>query len=112
MTDLLKRPDCFDFAMDFVGDPEEPKIRAYVEALESALAKASQSSRLPTPSPRPSALVDRVEGALDCDGYNPNSEREARAAIREVAAWLRSEYPHREGYGTAWAKLLDDHANQ
>ena len=28
------RPDCYDFGMDFMGDPEETEIRAYVEALE------------------------------------------------------------------------------
>ena len=31
----LTRPDCFDFAMDFVGDPEETEVRRYVEALEA-----------------------------------------------------------------------------
>jgi hypothetical protein len=29
------RPECWDFAMDFLGDPEAPEIQAYVEALEA-----------------------------------------------------------------------------
>jgi hypothetical protein len=33
------RPDCFEFAMDFLGDPEEAELRNYIEALEAALAQ-------------------------------------------------------------------------
>jgi len=29
-----------------------------------------------------------------------------------VAAWLRSEYPRREGYGTAWANLIEHEASR
>jgi hypothetical protein len=68
-------------------------------------------------------LVDRVANALYSVPEPAGGVRslaaysvalpaaEARAAIREVAAWLRSEYPQREGYGTAWANLLDNEAN-
>jgi hypothetical protein len=35
----------------------------------------------------------------------------ASAVLRDVAEWLRSEYPQREGFGTAWANLLDNEAN-
>jgi hypothetical protein len=42
MSDELKRPECFDFAMDFVGDPEESIIRNYVEQLEARAALVSQ----------------------------------------------------------------------
>jgi hypothetical protein len=53
-------------------------------------------------------LVERVADAID---NTPLGERH-RAAIREVAEWLRSEYPQREGFGTAaWASLLDNEAN-
>jgi len=34
----LTRPECFDFAMDFLGDPEETEVRRYVEALEARTA--------------------------------------------------------------------------
>ena len=63
----------------------------------------------PAPSPRPSTLVDRVAGAINAEPFY--SDAEARAAIREVAAWLCSEYPRREGYGTAWAGLIEREAN-
>jgi hypothetical protein len=47
----LTRPDCFDFAMDFVGDPEEADVRRYVEALEArpTIQPVSVSERLPGP---------------------------------------------------------------
>ena len=59
------------------------------------------------------SLVERVAtamqpGTFDYSIYEP----EARAAIREVAAWLRSEYPRREGYGTAWANLIEEESNR
>jgi hypothetical protein len=31
----LIRPDCWDFAMSLIGDPEAAEIQTYVEALES-----------------------------------------------------------------------------
>ena len=35
MTEFLPtRPECFDFAMDFLGEPESKDIRSYVEHLE------------------------------------------------------------------------------
>jgi hypothetical protein len=42
-------------------------------------------------------LVDRVEARAGGDG---------RAAIREVAAWMRENYDPREVYGTGWANLI------
>lgn len=36
----IKRPECFDFAMDFIGDPEAKAVQAYVELLEMQAAKA------------------------------------------------------------------------
>ena len=52
MTDNKQRPDCFDFAMDFLGDPEASEILAYVEKLEARAALAEpepkESARLRT----------------------------------------------------------------
>lgn len=31
----MNRPECFEFGMEFMGDPEESKIRAYIESLEN-----------------------------------------------------------------------------
>lgn len=36
----LKRPARFEFAMDFLGDPEATELRQYIEALEAALGVA------------------------------------------------------------------------
>ena len=94
--------------------PENPRsplpaclleLRDRIQQLES-----TQPPRLPVPAPSSSTLVERVANAL----YNVplDAEAEARSAIREVAAWLRSEYPQREGYGTAWAGLLEREANR
>lgn len=38
MTAELVRPKCFEFAMEFLGGPEDEIVRTYVEALESALS--------------------------------------------------------------------------
>lgn len=32
-------PECFDFAMDFLGNPEATEIRAYIEQQNAALAE-------------------------------------------------------------------------
>ena len=37
-TPELKRPECFSFALDFLGDPEAPQLLRYIEALESRAA--------------------------------------------------------------------------
>ena len=34
----LKRPECFNFALDFLGDPEAPQLLRYIEALEARVA--------------------------------------------------------------------------
>lgn len=35
-----KRPDCFDFAMDFLGGPEDALVIEYVEKLEAGWVAA------------------------------------------------------------------------
>lgn len=67
---------------------------------------------IPDSSPAPAdSLVERVATAIDPIDGAPLYLDEARAAIRGVAAWLRSEYPRREGYGTDWANLIEEEAN-
>ena len=51
----MKRPDCYEFGMEFMGDPEETEIRQYVEWLEKRVEEleAAQQSFAPdtaTPS--------------------------------------------------------------
>lgn len=35
MTDIAKRPECWAFAMDFLGEPESVEVDAYACALEA-----------------------------------------------------------------------------
>ena len=64
------------------------ELRARVEVLEAANCKPA-----PSPSQSGSSLVQRVMGVLG--HYGPGT---ARAAIREVAEWLREEgYPSSPG---------------
>ena len=44
---VLTRPDCFNFAMDFLGGREEVEVRNYIERLESA-AQAQPEPVAPT----------------------------------------------------------------
>ena len=64
----------------------------------------------------PLSLVDQVAIIIanwSSDARPGNDARPAAsAAIRAVAEWLRSDYPKREGYGTAWANLIEEEANR
>jgi hypothetical protein len=42
MTDLLQRPDSFDFALDFLGGSDAEELLAYVEALEGRLRQVTE----------------------------------------------------------------------
>lgn len=65
----------------------------------------------PAPVRSTGSLVERLANLLDPD--DPICARgTARAAIREVAKWLRSEYPKREGYGLLQANVLEQEANR
>lgn len=64
------------------------ELRARVEALEAANSKPA-----PSPSQSGSSLVERVMGVLG--HYGPGT---ARAAIREVAAWLVDQHADSDGF--------------
>ena len=84
------------------------ELRARVEALEAAANNRQHGEAAERAEPDPAAsLVERVRQAQGC-----GNERDARAAIREVAEWLRSEYPKHEGYGTSWASLIEEETNR
>ena len=102
--------------VDLSGVPESERQ----QMLES-LKKPAKIQLLPLEQDHPQvvgptpagSLVERVAtamqpGTFDYSIYEP----EARAAIREVAAGVRSEYPRREGYGTAWANLIEEESNR
>jgi hypothetical protein len=69
---------------------------------------------------RTTYLVEKIRVRMIQEQKNSNSwqavprrvqQAIAEAVLREVAEWLRSEYPQREGFGTDWANLLDNEAN-
>jgi hypothetical protein len=78
--------------------------------------KEINSEPEPADDARRLTLVERVADAIgtaDDEGLtNMTWSNHSRAAIRAVVEWLRSEYPQREGFGTAWANLLDNEANR
>jgi hypothetical protein len=101
------------------------ELRARVEALEAAQLEQAESHRFctdaivrrvealeaPTPEPRPASaeaqpaggLVERVMTAIE----RADGDHEARAAIREVAEWLRTSFP---GLAEGWAHHLEQKA--
>jgi hypothetical protein len=106
----LKRPDCFEFAMDFLGCPQDDEVRAYVEALESALTThrehpAAQQER------QDSARIDFLErhrfticthwtstaigpGFTTFDGFSVQEMTPPTATIREaIDAALAAQAP-------------------
>jgi hypothetical protein len=66
------------------------ELRARVEALEA------NSKPTPNPGQIGSSLVKRVQDAIH-DVEFPHGDDEARAAIREVAAWLREAHGWEHG---------------
>jgi hypothetical protein len=86
-----------------------PGLRAVYD-LGRQHGAAQPPAAQPTPPPAPAGgLVERVCGEMTGDD-DPSID--ARAAIREVAKWLRSGYGGREGYGTSWAGLIEEEANR
>jgi hypothetical protein len=64
----LKRPDCFEFAMDFLGCPEDDEVRAYVEALESALTTHREHSAAQQERQEVSGLAQAIDALIDKHG--------------------------------------------
>lgn len=69
----LRRPDCFEFAMDFLGGGEAAAVRKYVEELEAALAAQTRLTGAMTSmlSARPSPLTVVVPISLPPSIPNP-----------------------------------------
>ena len=87
------------------------ELRARVEALEAAANNRQHGKSAERAEPGPAAsLVERVASAIYDVPHDPKAE--ARAAIREVAWWLRSEYPAAAAPGIAWANLIEEEANR
>jgi hypothetical protein len=71
----IARPDCFEFAMDFLGGTEEAEVRSYVGKLESiALAQ-------PKPAPTDDELWAVGNDDFRANCYPTDAIRFARAVL-------------------------------
>jgi len=78
------------------AEREASKVYQISKPLKLTLTQAQQVNDLLTPNSKPtpnpsqirSSLVERVQGAIH-DVEFPHGDDEARAAIRQVAAWLK-----------------------
>jgi len=79
--------NCWDMARSGMG-----ALRERIEALEAAQLEAPMTElRAASAEVRPDGLVERVGCQIGMLAGFDNWTTEARAAIREVAAWLRDE---------------------
>lgn len=62
------RPDCFEFAMGFIGDPEQAELRGYIEALEAELER----ERLRLAACGVVAMADTPESAAKARDIHPD----------------------------------------
>ena len=84
------------------------ELRDRIEALEAA-----QPAKSNHPAKPDSSLVERVAFAIVGDSDGPiDWKPEARAAIREVADWMRKESEGHLGSGLYWAKRLEQEAKR
>jgi hypothetical protein len=101
MTDYRATPAAWEWLEQFASDPRDIattilELRARVEALETNSSARLTGSNYPEKPD--SSLVERVADAINSEAGSCFATIEARAAIREVAAWLREHgrgpYPH------------------
>jgi hypothetical protein len=98
--------------LDPIDEEEnDRRFRATLAAIENA---TPEQIRAAAGLPERSSLVERVAGAIHPNRCaDPNLYRhEARAAIREVAAWLRVESEGRFGSGLHWSRRLEQEADR
>jgi hypothetical protein len=82
------------------------ELRARIEALEAAQQKIRSAPESP--------LVERVADAIAAQATSAGivNDRPARAAILEVASWVRAESEGHLGSGSHWARRLEQETNQ
>jgi hypothetical protein len=102
------------------------EVRARIEALEAAqqppqdkldrliALDAEEVARIVAPSFPAGSLVERVADAIAAQATSAGivNDRPARAAILEVAAWMRAESEGHLGSGLHYARRLEQEANQ
>jgi len=110
--EALEAPKSGSIDLSHLSDAEREKMAKWIanpgtfEVLEVA-----QPAKPNHPAKPDSSLVERVAAAIHPNVCaDPNLYlHEARAAIREVAAWLREHFPYGAG---VWAMRLEQEAEQ
>jgi hypothetical protein len=85
---VLTRPDCFNFAMDFLGGTEEVEVRNYIERLESA-ARAVLAQPEPQGPTNEELLASVRHFYGDQAAADMGAEDDLRTARAVFARWGR-----------------------
>jgi hypothetical protein len=85
---VLTRPDCFNFAMDFLGGTEEVEVRNYIERLESA-ARAVLAQPEPQGPTNEELLASVRHFYGDQAAADMGAEDDLRTARAVLARWGR-----------------------
>lgn len=94
-----KRPDCFDFAMDFLGGPEDELVIDYVEKLEASVATLASGQIAAARSRRLRAALRELVTLKDLkeriDSFDPDTTHRSR--------WLQMRDDYLARKPAAWA---------
>ena len=93
MTDYKAKPEVWAIVEEYGNKYEGDMLNCILEL--RARVEALEANAKPTPNDRQirSSLVERVVAVIaDPDGPEERWHDDARAAIREVAAWLREQH--------------------
>jgi hypothetical protein len=88
-VDKLRRPECFDFGMEFMGSPESVEITAYIEKLESVVARDLERRRaLADEMPQVEGIQRYSNGPIEWIGFTTS---DWMAWGVKVSAYLRGD---------------------
>jgi len=107
----LETPQSGSIDLSRLSDAEREKIlKLLANPGRFEVLEVAQPAKSNHPEKPDSSLVERVAAAIHPNVCaDPNLYlHEARAAIREVAAWLREQ----KGYGSGWAIRLEQEAER
>lgn len=76
------RPACFEFAMNFLGDPEEAELRNYIEALEICAGLAEPDPVGPMDEPLGDLIDVWVQEAFNKKPYGCSHPTHAHVACK------------------------------
>ena len=109
--EALEAPQSGSIDLSHLSDAERGKtLKMLANPGTFEVLEVAQPAKPNHPEIPDGSLVERVACAITGDSDGPiNWKPEARAAIREVAAWLREHFPHSAG---GWAMRLEQEAER